>query len=299
MKHLIKNFIPVILIFIIIVSSVVTFSAVTYYQYDGIEFTDYGKNQISLSGWDDRADVLAVPDSIGRDYFVSIDDYALRDDSVITSVDLSQAKHLTKIGTGAFSGCTSLENITIPEWTTELSNYLFQGCSSLKNVTIEAPIQKINTQMFNKCSSLESFIIPDSVTSIEKYAFGNCTSLSKIVIPKNVENISPTAFKDDTILTIYCYFGSAAQHYAIENNINYMLLDGVNLGDVNGDDNVDVNDATFIQSYLAELATLEGIYLHAADTNEDGEVDISDATAIQMHAAEFQTGHPIGRVMTK
>ena len=59
------------------------------------------------------------------------------------------------------------------------------------------------------------------------------------------------------------------------------------------------NDVTMIQSYLAELTTLEGIYLHAADANQDGIVDISDATAIQMYIAEYELPYPIGQYFTK
>ena len=77
------------------------------------------------------------------------------------------------------------------------------------------------------------------------------------------------------------------------------MLDGVKLGDVNGDGIVNVDDATLIQKYLAELETIEGIYLYAADSNEDTEIDVSDATAIQMYSVELHTGHPIGQVMTK
>ena len=90
-----------------------------------------------------------------------------------------------------------------------------------------------------------------------------------------------------------------AHKYALENNINYTLLDGVKLGDANGDGSVNINDVTTIQRHLAELETLEGIYLHAADANQDGTVDIVDATAIQMYLAEYEMDYPIGEVMTQ
>ena len=71
------------------------------------------------------------------------------------------------------------------------------------------------------------------------------------------------------------------------------------LGDVDGVDNVNINDVTAIQSHLAEINTVEGVFLLAADANQDDIVDISDATAIQMKLAEYVLPYPIGQYVTK
>ena len=78
-----------------------------------------------------------------------------------------------------------------------------------------------------------------------------------------------------------------------------MLTDNVMLGDANGNDVVGVDDVSAVQRYLAELESLEGIYLHAADTNQDGVVDISDATNLQAYLAEYPVQNPIGESMTQ
>lgn len=77
------------------------------------------------------------------------------------------------------------------------------------------------------------------------------------------------------------------------------MRDGVKLGDVNGDGSVNINDVTTIQRTLAELESLEGIYLYAADTNRDTMVNISDATAVQMFLAEYDIPYSIGQVLTR
>lgn len=59
------------------------------------------------------------------------------------------------------------------------------------------------------------------------------------------------------------------------------------LGDVNGDENINIYDVTTIQRYLVELETFNENQLALADTNGDGEVDIADATYLQMYLAEF------------
>ena len=58
-------------------------------------------------------------------------------------------------------------------------------------------------------------------------------------------------------------------------------------GDVNGDGNVDVTDATLVQMFAAEFIELNDQQQKAADTNRDGKVDVTDATLIQMYAAEL------------
>ena len=57
------------------------------------------------------------------------------------------------------------------------------------------------------------------------------------------------------------------------------------LGDVNGDGQVTVVDATLIQKYIAGLVTLSDTQKAAADVNNDGSVSVIDATLIQKYIA--------------
>ena len=62
------------------------------------------------------------------------------------------------------------------------------------------------------------------------------------------------------------------------------------IGDVDGDGEVTVNDATLIQYYLAELATLNDAQKFVADVDDDGDVTVNDATMIQYYLAELVDG---------
>ena len=56
------------------------------------------------------------------------------------------------------------------------------------------------------------------------------------------------------------------------------------LGDVNLDENVDINDATMIQKYINNSFTnLMNDQLVNADFNKDGVININDVTAIQKY----------------
>ncbi|MGN1050759.1 MAG: starch-binding protein [Acutalibacteraceae bacterium] len=64
-------------------------------------------------------------------------------------------------------------------------------------------------------------------------------------------------------------------------------IQGKKLGDVNGDGDINVKDATLIQKYKAKLITSEELDLTVADVNKDAVVNVKDATLIQKYAAKL------------
>lgn len=52
-------------------------------------------------------------------------------------------------------------------------------------------------------------------------------------------------------------------------------------GDANLDGNYNVNDATYIRRYVADMETLNNKQLFLGDANYDGVVNIKDATRIE------------------
>ena len=108
---------------------------------------------------------------------------------------------VTAIGDYAFSGCSSLTSVAIPDGVTAIGSYAFENCESLTSISIPNGVTAINTFAFYGCKSLSSISIPDSVTAIRNGAFDSCTSLTTISIPDSVTTIGYSAFKDCTSLT--------------------------------------------------------------------------------------------------
>ena len=102
--------------------------------------------------------------------------------------------NVTSIGCSAFSGCSALTSITIPDSVTSIGGSAFYCCSSLTNVTIPASVVSIESGTFSGCSKLESAIISNKVNSIGRFAFSDCTSLKSITIPNSVTDIGIFAF---------------------------------------------------------------------------------------------------------
>lgn len=108
---------------------------------------------------------------------------------------------VTEIGMSAFSCCTSLSSITIPNSVTGIGGTAFSGCTSLASITIPNSVTKINWSAFFGCTSLVSIIIPNSVTKINHGTFSGCTSLASVTIPKSVTKIESGVFSGCTSLT--------------------------------------------------------------------------------------------------
>ena len=129
----------------------------------------------------------------------SIGQYAFSDCTSLTSITIPDS--VTSIGYAAFWACTSLTSITIPDGVTSIGSFAFSYCTSLTSVTIPNSVTSIEDYAFHDCTSLTSVTIPNSVTEIGQSAFCNCDSLTSVTIPNSVTSIEDYAFRDCTSLT--------------------------------------------------------------------------------------------------
>ena len=125
---------------------------------------------------------------------------------------------VTSIGEWAFSSCSALTAVTIPDGVTSIGSNAFRSCSSLTAVTIPASVTNIGIWAFSWCSQLTAVTIPEGVATIGNYAFGYCSSLTAVNIPASAINIGDWVFDACTALTqINVASGNTA--YCSENGI--------------------------------------------------------------------------------
>ena len=103
---------------------------------------------------------------------------------------------VTSIGQHAFSFCTALTKVTIPNSVTTIVHHAFQNCEALTEIIFGNGLTTIEQTAFYYCSSLQQVTIPASVTSIGYSVFGNCHALTQI----NVESDNTSYCSENGVL---------------------------------------------------------------------------------------------------
>ena len=106
---------------------------------------------------------------------------------------------VTSIGYYAFSDCSRLTSVTIPNSVTSIGDRAFTGCFGLTSVTFNA--ENCTSFSFSDCTNLTSLTIGEKVTIIPSSAFSGCSGLSSVTIPNSVTSIGESAFSGCTGLT--------------------------------------------------------------------------------------------------
>ena len=158
----------------------------------------FNKATGTITDCDESVTKAIIPAEIDGVAVTSIDRYAFSGCTRLKSVTIPNS--VTSIGYNAFGGCTSLASINIPNSVTSIGDSVFYGCTSLASIDIPNSVTGINHYAFSGCKSLASIDIPNSVTSIGQYAFQGCTSLASIDIPNSVTRIGDSVFYGCTSL---------------------------------------------------------------------------------------------------
>jgi hypothetical protein len=99
-----------------------------------------------------------------------------------TSLTNAKVSANADIPTRAFSSCTNLSSITIPEGVTTIGYEAFAYTYKLLSLEIPLSITNIGNGAFSYCENIKELIVPSSVWSIGSNAFSGCKSLKNIDI---------------------------------------------------------------------------------------------------------------------
>ena len=160
---------------------------------------------VTIAGWSGKDETLVIPETI-------------------------DGMQVTAIGYEAFSRCSSLMNIEIPDSITTIEESAFSSCKNLTGFTVSPEnenytvtddvlfstkdaallcypcgltaseyiipdwVAAIGDGAFAGCKNLTYVGIPDSVTAIRQWAFYDCGGLTSVVIPGSVTEIGENAF---------------------------------------------------------------------------------------------------------
>ena len=109
----------------------------------------------------------------------------------------------------AFSACSGLTSVTIPNSVTSIGNNAFEWCTGLTSVTLPDSLTSIGSAAFYSCTGLTSVIIPNKIASIAASSFDGCTGLKSVTIPSSVTSIGSSAFQECNGLNSVYFLGNA------------------------------------------------------------------------------------------
>ncbi len=146
--------------------------------------------------------------------------------SGLTSIVIPDS--VTSIGEDAFSGCSGLTSVTIPDSVTSIGYWAFYGCSGLTSITIPFVGEKMDGTGSTSFGYIFGYDVPESLKeviitggeSIADNAFEGCTSLTTITIPGTVTELGDDVFAGYPSLGKIIFQGTIEQWEALESNSN-------------------------------------------------------------------------------
>ncbi|WP_251613994.1 leucine-rich repeat protein [Pumilibacter muris] len=168
----------------------------------------------------------------------------------ITSVTIP--KTVKVIGASAFANNKLLTNVTFEE-NSELktiSSECFSGCESLENVTLPNSLMNIQSMAFYGCNSLTSITLPKNVFNCASNAFAECSSLQSVSVQsgnRTYTSLNGVLFENDEKLLVLYPFGKTDTAYVVPDSVlevqAYAFMGNKHLR------SVDLNNASYVRQF--------------------------------------------------
>lgn len=255
----------------------------------------------------------------GSSGYATLVDYKGTDSTVVIPEEFS-GYPVKMIGEDAFSGCSSITSVTIPDTVKTIGKYAFYNCTGLKNISVPVSVTSMGISVFSGCTALTYAEINASISSIPQNTFYNCSALNSVDLNAAITGIGDSAFFNCTSLkslntaTINTYGKRSFYNSGIVKITISDKVDGISTNAFTGCANLEtviffgtdtiINDTAFDYSNsaltfycksgsTAQQYAIDCIYNYElidsilGDSNGDGYVSISDVTTIQKHCAKF------------
>ena len=172
------------------------------------------------------------------------------------------------IGQSAFSGCTSLQNVTFPSRLVVIENSAFYNCSAMTSVTLPASLESLGDSAFRGLSKMTSLTFEKGIKipAIPNSAFYDCKVLPSVEIPASVEVIGDNAFYNCNKLTTLMFEEGSLLHTIKGNAFKGAILAALSLpenfttidGNFFGTSNSTLKSLTLPSTFTSFTTTVNG-----------------------------------------
>lgn len=183
-----------------------------YFEWSDIDnsiilgYTELGLQQTELTIPDDCSSVVGLNDNpTVKKIIFEGDDTEICKGAFSNCTALEEIRlpeNLLAIAPESFSGCSALQKISVPDNVSEIGYSAFSGCESLETVTLNCVVKTIGDSAFASCSSLNQITIPSSISEIGDSAFKKCSSLSQVDFEKGIKEIGDSAFRGTALVSV-------------------------------------------------------------------------------------------------
>ena len=156
-----------------------------YYSQDGVLFERLTEGGVLLWGYPAaRAEqAYAVPSEV-----TVLGEMAFDSAVNLRSVTFMPDSQLGRIESGAFSLCSGITELALPDTVTKLGSYVLQNCENLTNIDLGDGVTALEDSLFHNCARLTEVTIPKSVARINASAFRECTAIRRFLVSEENTN---------------------------------------------------------------------------------------------------------------
>lgn len=175
---------------------------------------------------------------------------------------------------------------TVPDGVTRIRDGAFSYCNLLEEVILPDTLDSLDGTTFYHCPLIRSIRLPEGTTSMGTIC-NDCDAFETLYLPSTMDYIGYSAIRScpDTV-EVY-YNGSKAMWENVSNS--YWLSQKYTVhyrevsmpGDLNGSEQLDVNDCVLLQKYLLGKYRTDDNQYAFADLNGDGAVNAFDLAILK------------------
>ena len=201
---------------------------------------------------------ITIPDYIEGRQVSSIGNYAFKGNSNLRRVILPH--YLKNIGDFAFSDCTKLVTVDIPDEVTDIGIRAFFGDAHITSLTLGKSVVNIGDQAFSMCVLVRSVYLPATVLNVNGSVFAGDVSMESILC----DGSNPYFISIDGVLynrsktTLVAYPAALTRAYKLRDET---VRVGAYAFFCSSTSSVDLNNVEYIESHAFERSRLLSVYL--------------------------------------